>query len=194
MTRAPYGMGHVENIRLHSGYVEQLPAETIQGVRELCAIVWPPALDESQGLEIDPENERPERFIAAVESKGRIIATAEGFKRIVRTERGELRVLALASVCTLPECRGMGLGKRTVQTILKKVDDGLFPLALWQTGVPDFYSKMGAVQVHNRFINSRSATHPDRNPFWDVYQMIYAPGGGIGVWPEGTIVLNGLGY
>ena len=124
MKHSSGGMGHVENFRLLSGYVDQLPAGTILGVRALCAIVWPPALDESQCLEIDPENERPERFIAAVESKGRIVATAEGFPRIVRTEHGELRVLALASVCTLPECRGMGLGQRAVQTILKQVDRG----------------------------------------------------------------------
>ena len=194
MARAPYGMGHVENIRLLSGHVEQLPAETIQGVRELCAIVWPPALDESQGLEIDPENERPERFIAAVENKGRIVATAEGFKRIVRTERGELRVLALASVCTLPECRGMGLGQRAVRTILKQVDDGRFPLALWQTGVPQFYEKMGAVEVFNQFVNRRHPTNPDRNPFWDAHRMIYVHGGGLGGWPDGIIDLNGLGY
>ncbi len=194
MARAPYGMGHVENISLHSGYVEQLPAETIQGVRELCAIVWPPALDESQGLEIDPENERPERFIAAVESKGRIVATAEGFKRIVCTERGELPVLALASVCTLPECRGMGLGQRTVLTVLKQVDDGRFPLALWQTGVPEFYRKMGAVEVCNRFVNRRHPVHPDRDPFWDTHRMIYVHGGGRGGWPKGIIDLNGLGY
>lgn len=194
MRRTRCGISDMESPRLLSGYIDQLPTETIQGARELCAIVWPPSLDESQGLEIVPEDDRPERFVAVTELKGRVVATAEGFKRIVHTERGELPVLALACVCTLPECRGMGLGKRTVETILKKVDDGLFPLALWQTGVPEFYMKMGAVKVLNRFVNRRHPQHPDRNPFWDVHQMVYAPGGGLGVWPDGTIDLNGLGY
>lgn len=187
-------MAHMQEIKFSSDYVHRLPAGAQQGVHALCTLVWPPELDDALGLEMTPEDARPERFIALAERQGRVVATAEGFRRTLVTERGELSVLALASVCTLPECRAQGLGQRVVQMVLRLVHEGRFPMALWQTGVPEFYRKLGAIEVSNRFVNRRHATQPDRDPFWDKHRMIYVPNGSREIWPEGTIDLNGPAY
>ncbi|MFA5257316.1 MAG: GNAT family N-acetyltransferase [Opitutales bacterium] len=105
--------------------------------------------------------------------------------------RGTMELLALASVCTHPDFRCRGLGTELVRRILSLVDEGKYPAAFWQTGVPGFYEKLGARLVTNRVRNSRHPLDPEKNPFWDPFLMIYPADA---VWPEGAIDLNGLGY
>lgn len=137
----------------------------------------------------DPEEEY-ETFL--IYKGDQLVAHAEIFARTIQTDNGPLEVMALASVCTPPECRGDGYGKSIVEEALKEVDSGRFKLSLFQTGVPEFYEKFGAARVSNQFINSR-ARDPKVDPWWNPYQMIY-PGTYLPEWPEGVIDLDGKGY
>lgn len=164
-----------------------------QACTNLSNVVWPQKPCDAT-REITPEDAlaRPERIVAFIKVEGAIVAEAEGFARVVVPQGGKpLRLLALASVCTHPDYRKKGLGERVVKAVLQRVDSGEFSVALWQTGVPEFYDKLGAGTVTNRFVNSLHPTDPEKNPFWDKVIMIYPA---TANWPEGVIDLGGLGY
>jgi predicted N-acetyltransferase YhbS len=137
-----------------------------------------------------PEREHPRSFV--VRDGGRVIAHASAYPRTIGTSQGDMTVLALARVCTDPEARGRKLGQAVVRAAFDLVDHGPFPFALFQTGeaVRTFYEKLGAVEVHNRFVNSLS-DDPAANPFWDRVIMRYPGKPG---WPEGQIDLRGPGW
>lgn len=123
-----------------------------------------------------------------------LAAVSMVFPRQIRTTQGPLRVMALAGVCTAPERRGQGLGAAVVRAAFDLVDSGMFSVSLFQTPVIEFYAKLGARKVTNRFVNSlwkpgdpHSATHP----WWDPDVMIYPASA---EWPEGEIDLLGAGY
>ena len=78
-----------------------------------------------------------------------------------------------------------------VQEAFKRVDQGEFPVSLFQTTLPQFYEKLGAVEVKNRFVNSKNNDAPNANPWTDDHVMIY---GNNSLWPEGQIDLNGKDY
>ncbi|MBK8475348.1 MAG: GNAT family N-acetyltransferase [Opitutaceae bacterium] len=165
----------------------------------LCALydrIWPVA---TGGLlpranEVGAGWVREGREVFIVWDRAAPIATAMVFPREIMTSRGALRVLALAGVCTAPECRGRGFGAAVVRAAFAQVDRGAFSVALFQTAVPDFYAKLGARTVSNAFVNSRyrpgdrgSAEHP----WWDPNVMIYPA---AFRWPEGPIDLLGEGF
>jgi len=172
---------------------EQLTEAESKAYAGLSKIVWPHNPDVTPP-EIAPEDaaSRPGRIVAFIEKEGAIVSEAEGFARVIVPENGApMRILALASVCTHPDHRHKGLSQKAVKAVLKRVDDGEFPVALWHTGVPEFYEKMGARIVGNRFTNSRHPTDPEKCPFWDKFVMIYPSNAN---WPDSGIDLNGLGY
>ena len=72
------------------------------------------------------------------------------------------------------------------------VDNGTYPFSLFQTteNVKSFYEQLGAVRIHNRFINS-TAEDPVANPFWSPVIMRYPAKPG---WPDGEIDLKGPGW
>jgi hypothetical protein len=127
----------------------------------------------------------------AVWDGDRAIAHARTFSRLVHTQAGDLTVMGLAGVCAASDRRLEGLGKAVVLKAFERVARGEFPLSLFQTGIPDFYRKLGSRCVENRFVNTLNTEHPDDNPWWDPHIMIYPADGD---WPEGTIDLNGPGY
>jgi hypothetical protein len=137
-----------------------------------------------------PERQHPRSF--AIREGGRVVAHASFDPRTISTPLGELTVLALARVCTAPAVRGRKLGQAVVRAAFALVDDGAFPFALFQTtdDVQSFYENLGAVRIHNRFVNSL-AEDPTANPWWSPVIMRYAAGPG---WPEGQIDLRGPGY
>ena len=110
----------------------------------------------------------------------------------ISTPAGKMTVLALARVCTAPEVRGRKLGQAVVRAAFALIDDGSFSFALFQTtdDVQSFYENLGAVRIHNQFVNSL-ATDPAANPWWSPVIMRYPAGPG---WPEGQIDLLGPGY
>lgn len=165
-------------------------------LNQLSAAVYPPevlaAFDipaSAPAPEIDwPEARRSRRFL--IRRDGRIVATSLLLPRRIRTPRGLMDVLALASVKTHPDLRHKGLGRAVVQAAFACVDDGAFPLSLFQTGVPEFYEKLGARQVENPFVNSLGQD-PRRRPWWDKVAMIYPTDAH---WPDGEIDLLGPGW
>jgi predicted GNAT family N-acyltransferase len=137
-----------------------------------------------------PEHQHPRSFV--VREGGRVIAHASFDPRTIGTSQGDLTVLALARVCTDPAARGRKLGQAVVRRTFDLVDDGSFPFSLFQTtdDVQSFYDNLGAVRIHNRFVNSLT-DDPIANPWWSPVIMRYPRGPG---WPEGEIDLRGPGY
>jgi len=137
-----------------------------------------------------PERQHPRSFV--VREGGRVIAHASFDPRTIGTTQGDMTVLALARVCTDPAARGRKLGQAVVRRTFDLVDDGSFPFSLFQTtdDVQSFYDNLGAVRIHNRFVNSL-AEDPSANPWWSPVIMRYPSGPG---WPEGEIDLRGPGY
>ncbi len=109
------------------------------------------------------------------------------FRREIFTSRGPLLVGALAAVCVHPDYRGRGWGAAVVRAAFGFLPEMGVEVALFQTGVPKFYEKLGSHMVNNRFFNGTDSG----NPFWDSYVMIYPASCH---WPDGPIDLNGAGY
>ncbi|WP_146574818.1 GNAT family N-acetyltransferase [Botrimarina hoheduenensis] len=122
-----------------------------------------------------------------------VVAHALVFERVITLGPKPLSALALAGVATHPDCRGRGLGEVVVQAAFDRVDQGLFPLSLFQTSlaVENFYTRLGAKRVENPVVNSHNADDPNTNPFWDDIVMRYPAGG---AWSDETIDLCGPGY
>src|SRR5690606_26484140 len=113
------------------------------------------------------------------------------FSRLVRAESGERRVLALAGVCTDPGRRGEGLGRKVVEAAFHSLSEESATVCLFQTGVPEFYHRLGAREVFNRFHNGQDPEGVCCSPWWNPHVMIYPAGA---PWPEGPIDLQGPGY
>ena len=137
------------------------------------------------------EHKRSKGLRFAVWDGDKPIAHANIFTRTIFTAKREIEVMALAGVCVTPERRGEGFGKNVVECAFDQIDNGEFIVALYQTGVPDFYAKIGATTIENEFYNSRDPDNPGDNPWWEPYVMIYPSSF---QWPEGKIDLNGQGY
>lgn len=124
------------------------------------------------------------------------IANASFFTREILTTSGLLPVMALAAVCSAPDRRGEGWGRRVVAAAFAEVDAGKVSVSLFQTGVPDFYRKLGARTVENLFLNTGELDpRPDHGtreqPWWSPHVMIYPA---AYPWPEGPVDLRGPGY
>lgn len=99
-------------------------------------------------------------------------------------------VLALAGVCTDATRRGLGLGAMVVKEAFTHVDKTA-PVCLFQTGVVEFYEKLGARVVNNKFINRLDENAPLDSPWWDSSVMVFPE---KFRWPREIVDLNGAGY
>ena len=138
---------------------------------------------------LDWPAERAER-VFLIRRDGQIVAASNFLPRRIRTPQGPLDVLALAGVMAHPDCRHQGLGSAVVRAAFDHVDRSVFPVSLFQTGVPDFYKTLGCRLVHNPFSNHLAAD-PAETPWWDQRVMIYPA---AYPWPEGPIDLCGPGW
>jgi GNAT superfamily N-acetyltransferase len=138
-----------------------------------------------------PAEHGPVSHIILQEEK--VVAHAVTFGRTIGTSAGDLTVMALAYVATDPDCRGQGLGAAVTHAAFSRVDEGVFPCALFQTSfkVQPFYEQIGCKLVENRIYNSLNEEDPSANPFWDNVVMRYPAAEG---WPTGDIDLRGRGY
>jgi predicted N-acetyltransferase YhbS len=154
--------------------------------------IWPhPDKTEEELARVFTDGSRRHWEVFTLWDRARLVAHAAIFPRRIRFEGGELEVMGLAGVCVQPVRRGQGLGERVVRAAFGQVDAGYYPVALYQTEVPAFYARLGAVTVDNPFWNSRSPSDPRARPWWDPHVMIYPT---YPAWPRGPIDLNGPGY
>lgn len=163
--------------------------EEMRAITELVNATWPREAP-APGARAMPPVEQDKTHVTIWDGDT-LAAHAAFFPRTVRHVAGEFVVMALAGVCVPKDRRGAGLGRRVVLEAFRDVDAGLFRVSLFQTTVPDFYRRLGAVTVGNRFFNSRHVTGPGKTPWWDPHVMIYPAWTG---WPAGDIDLNGPGY
>jgi GNAT superfamily N-acetyltransferase len=171
-----------------------------RAIAELVVSIWPKPGRTVETMAADmraqwqkysgPERQHPRSFV--VREDGRVIAHASFDPRTIGTSAGDLTVLALARVCTDPAARGRKLGQAVVRAAFDLVDDGSFRFALFQTtdDVQAFYERLGAVRIHNRFINSLGSD-ATASPWWSPVIMRYPSSPG---WPDGQIDLRGPGY
>lgn len=159
--------------------------------RTLAEIVeaWRAEIGERKGGAVEDAQKQYARFVIWEGEKA--IAHASTFPRQIYTPQGAITVMGLGGVCVDANRRGEGLGAAVMRPAFERVDRGLFPLSLYQTGVPGFYEKLGAKLVYNQFINSKNSDDPQKNPWWDTHVMIYPA---HYEWADGTIDLNGFGY
>lgn len=163
--------------------------DEMRAIAELVNATWPREAP-VPGTRATPPREQDKTHVTIWDGD-MLVAHAAFFPRTVRHVAGELVVMALAGVCVPKDRRGAGLGRKAVLEAFRDVDTGLFRVSLFQTTVPDFYRRLGAVVVGNRFGNGRNASDPGKTPWWDPYVMIYPAWAG---WPAGDIDLNGPGY
>lgn len=171
----------------------ELKRSELEEIVQLWVRVWPQkdrTVDEMEKNDF-PVGSSHQAHLAR--DSGLLVAVARTFEREIEfvASRERRTVLALAGVCSDPEWRGRGLGATVVKDALSRVDEGEYPLSLYQTGVPEFYEKLGAGIVENRFINSLNETDPEANPWWDDYLMIYPASS---AWDDGLVDLLGPGY
>lgn len=162
-----------------------------------CAIVsliketWPSSDGQIATMEEDIKrffNSEPEEMHAIVKVLGVVTGYAKRFLREVTVDGKRIRNMALACVCVKKGYQKKGLGKKAVTKLFEAIDNGFFECSLFQTAVPQFYEKIGARKVVNRFVNSQTGTE---YPWWDPNVMIYPEYFEIG---NGVIDLMGKGY
>ena len=83
------------------------------------------------------------------------------------------------------------MGRNVAGWAFEKAGQPGLEVVLFQTGVPEFYEKLGARCVSNRFVNSTNSAAPEANQWWNEHVMIYPNSFD---WPDGTIDLLGPGY
>jgi predicted N-acetyltransferase YhbS len=179
-----------------------LTPSQLQAIGRLIARCFPtPGISEEDRIrEYSGVGDSPDHEVFVVFGDDCALAHALLFPREILTHAGLLRVGALAAVCTDPDHRGKGLGREVVRAAFARVEAGAYPVSLFQTGVPDFYAKLGSRTIHNTFINSRwqppaegrSADHSTRDaPWWNPFVMIFPA---TYAWPEGEVDLVGPGF
>lgn len=171
---------------------EGLPFDVGASIFELANSIWPPEGEARSLLETLAEWKAQHSIHCVIqqENSGAVLAHSLIFKREIKTSQGILPVGALATVCVHPDYRGYGWGADIVSSAFRVMPELGAEVSLFQTGVPQFYEKLGGRLVDNRFYNGQTPEDPG-NPFWDVYTMIYP---GTYPWPDGDIDLNGKGY
>jgi GNAT superfamily N-acetyltransferase len=186
----------MDTIKVETYAGDELSDADDEAIRRLGEVVYPPgSLDRftfpesSPPPEIDwPPARRSRVFL--VRRDGAVVSMSVLRPRRIKTPDGPMDVMALASVKTHPEYRHRGLGRAVVRAAFAYVDDGTFPLSLFQTGVPEFYRKLNCRVVDNPFVNSLG-NDPQISPWWDDEVMIYPA---EAVFPQGEIDLLGPGW
>ncbi|MDQ8180062.1 hypothetical protein [Pelagicoccus sp. SDUM812005] len=180
----------------------ELGLERAGRICALWAEVWPRANAEGAPLEeraealladelLDQRMEPGSELFHVLEEEGQLLAVARSFVRKIRFEAtgASCSVLALAGVCSSPSLRGRGLGKAVVLDAFGRLGREL-DWCLFQTGVPEFYERLGACRVYNEFRDSVSGAG-EESPWWDAYVMVKSVGRN---WPAGRVDLCGVAY
>ncbi len=172
---------------------KDLTKSQIVAINQLMDSTWPE--NATQTSEEDKVKEFYDRFPAktchCVYEDKVLIGYAESFPIHIKIVNKEADILGIGSVCVNPDFRGKGLGAKLVKAAFDRIDNDEYPLCLFQTAVPDFYSKLNCKLIDNQFINSKNSKSPKANPFWDDHVMIYPS---TFLWPSGVIDLLRPGF
>ncbi len=166
-----------------------------RAVSHLTMLTWPGAtdsLDQRAESLLQRSARAPEdELVFLVEHDGSAYATAMIITRQIQIENNSMQVLGLAGVCSHPDVRGKGFGRLVIEAAFKTVkESGGILLFQCNETVRPLYEKLGAVVVHNRFMNSH-ADAPNENPLWDPFAMIYPADI---TWPAGVVDLCGRAW
>lgn len=173
---------------------KQLSKSTIEYINELVYSTWPesPTASLSTKEKIKAFFQRnPGKLCHMVYDGKELIAYSESAPRKIVIALQDFEVMALSCVCVNPKYRGKGLGALIVRAAFDRVDKGEFSVSLFQTGVPEFYTKLDCKHVENQFIDSTNPKEPEKNPFWDDHVMIYPK---HFLWPTGRVDILGKGF
>lgn len=172
---------------------KDLSNRQIVSINALTDSTWPDnATQSSEEEKINEFHARfPKKTCHCVFEDKELIGYAESFPIHIKIVNKEADVLGIGEVCVNPDYRGKGLGAMLVNSAFSRIDKDEYPLCIFQTGVPEFYRKLGCKLIKNKIINSKNSEAPDANPFWDEYAMIYPS---TFLWPTGTIDLLGPGF
>lgn len=159
-------------MNIESLYWNDCNPELRSSCADLWAIVWPPGRSSVEREQKYEGLREHEVHIARVD--GEVFAIARTFNQTILMGDSPRDVIALASVCSHPEHRGEGYGKAVALAALAR-SSAVAP-ALFQTGVPSFYERLGGRVINNSiststvgveaFTDDRIMIHPKDAP-WD---------------------------
>ncbi|MDF2439641.1 MAG: hypothetical protein JWN98_625 [Abditibacteriota bacterium] len=171
---------------------EPVEVEVAAAIVRLTRTVWPPAADAAPpDIQRTIEGWQAQSTAHFRIEQSEVLAYARLFPRVITSTQGPLTVGALAAVCVHPDYRGQGWGAEVVRAAFAFLPEMGATIALFQTGVPHFYEKLGARRITNCFYNGTRADLRNKSPWWDPYVMIYPA---TFAFPEGDIDLGGGGF
>jgi len=172
---------------------KELTNHEVKKILELLLLVWPPK-NETPNIEKiikGYKNENSFHKVLLYYNDRELIGHTEVFHHEIIYNSKVIPILALAGVCVNPNFRGKNIGLEMVKNAFEYIDNGTFDLSIFQTNVPEFYLKLNCKLINNRFINSKSKTDVNLNPWRDPNVMIYPNTYEIG---DNIIDLNGECY
>lgn len=145
-----------------------------------CASIWEQVWPSSDGADIEARLARIEES-SSLTSELRwhllfddeeVVAVARTFRHAVTVgtdpkDASAQSIIALASVCTDPSRRGEGLGEAVALEALARASEDV--PALFQTGVPEFYEKLGARRIPNAITTSLEGARGFHEPAAMIY-------------------------
>ncbi len=178
----------------------ELTPEQVRSMIDLLWLVWPSELQTAEqatvqvfGWQKTPIPYLRKKIYLISDENNKVIAHAETHVRVMFTPEGALGVMALGGVCTHPDKRGLGLGAAVVRAAFDRVDEGEFPVCVFQTPVADFYGMLGsAVCENNTWVDHKNKENPEVHPWEPGETLMYYPASFD--WPEGEIDINGGQY
>ena len=184
-------IGEAKNLKVQCIAHAVVSDEVLGEVVRLLHETWPEIEYKQQRIfqTIKAMEDRQKYRVCAWQNQ-RLVGHAAFLPRSIGTNRGRIS-MQLAAVCVTLEFRGQQVGRRVIEWVFDQVGQPKLDVALFQTGVPGFYEKLGARCVSNRFVNSTNTEAPEANPWWDEHVMIFPD---TYDWPDGTINLPGPGY
>jgi len=173
--------------------VKQMDDQTIEKLVILVYTTWPPKDSAVSVKDIvtkikNRQNPDFEKHVL-LWNHDRLIGHALIFARDVLIDNKMIHTLALAQVCVVADARGNGYGKMIVKAAFEFVDNKQFACSFFQSQAPQFYEKLGAKIIQNRFYNTFVNT--TGSPWWDPYVMLYPKEYPL---PDSAIDLRGAGY
>ncbi len=178
----------------------ELTPKQVRSLIDLLWLVWPnerKSADEATAQFIEwqktPMPSLRKVIYLIFDENEQVVAHAEGHLRIMFTPKGAQEVMALGGVCTHPEKRGIGLGAAVVRAAFSRVDDGAFPVSVFQTPVADFYARLGSAECENNtWVDRKNIENPEAHPWEPGETLMYYPASYD--WPSGEIDINGGQY